>query len=116
LNPDVERLALTVKMLINTKGKVIDYKFQETLIRSNHRLVYTNVSDYLEGKYSYEYKELESKLDIMKELFEILAAKRSKRGSIDFDFTEVKILMNKEGSIKDIVPAERRIGNRLIEE
>src|SRR5699024_7883359 len=40
----------------------------------------------------------------------------SKRGSIDFDFTEVKILMNKEGSIKDIVPAERRIGNRLIEE
>lgn len=116
LNPDVERLALTVKMLINTKGKVIDYKFQETLIRSNHRLVYTNVSDYLEGKYSYEDKELESKLDIMKELFEILAAKRSKRGSIDFDFTEVKILMNKEGSIKDIVPAERRIGNRLIEE
>lgn len=116
LNPDVERLALTVKMVINTKGKVIDYKFQETIIRSNHRLIYKNVSDYLEGIYSYEDEELEGQLDLMKELFEILAAKRTKRGSIDFDFTEVKILMNEEGTIKDIVPAERRIGNRLIEE
>ncbi len=116
LNPDVERLALTVKMVINTKGKVIDYKFQETIVRSNHRLIYTNVSDYLEGKYSYGDEVLEEKLSIMKELFEVLAAKRQKRGSIDFDFTEVKILMNKEGTIKDIVPAERRIGNRLIEE
>ena len=117
LNPNVDRLTLTVKMEINKKGKVVDYKFFESVINSDYRLVYDKVSDILEGKDDY-YKDdiLTDKLRIMGELFEILNLKRKNRGSIDFNFPEPKIILDENGKAVDIVKEERRIANRIIEE
>lgn len=117
LNPNVDRLTLTVKMEINKNGKVIDYKFFESVINSDYRLVYDKVSDILEEKDDY-YKDdiLTNKLKIMGELYKILNLKRKNRGSIDFNFPEPKIIFNEDGKAVDIVKEERRIANRIIEE
>ncbi|MDL2311165.1 ribonuclease R, partial [Peptostreptococcaceae bacterium OttesenSCG-928-C18] len=117
LNPKEDRLCITTKMVINQKGKVKDYKFYESVINSNLRLVYTNVSDILEGKEDvYNNSILNEKLKIMEELFEILYLKRKNRGSIDFNFVEPKILLDNNGKAVDVVKEERRVANKIIEE
>jgi ribonuclease R len=52
----------------------------------------------------------------MRELFEILNARRRRRGSIDFDLPETEVILSEYGEIEAIVPAERNIAHRLIEE
>ncbi len=117
LNPDVNRLAITIKMEINKKGKVVDYKFYESVIRSDYRLIYSNVSDIIEGKNDiYEDDLLNEKLSIMTELFEILRDKRQQRGSLDFNFTDPEVILGHDGRAIDIIQEERRVANRIIEE
>ncbi|MEJ8751325.1 ribonuclease R [Lagierella sp. ICN-221743] len=117
LNPGVDRLSMTVKMEINKRGKVVDYKFYESVINSDYRLIYTNVSDIIEGKQDiYEDESLKEKLLMMNELFEILKEKRERRGSIDFNFTDPEIILGHDGKPIDIVQEERRVANRIIEE
>ena len=53
---------------------------------------------------------------LMHELFEILNARRRRRGSIDFDLPEAEVVMDEAGLIEDIVVAERNVAHRLIEE
>ncbi|HHX69120.1 MAG: ribonuclease R [Miniphocaeibacter sp.] len=117
LNPNEDRLTITCKMEINHKGKVVDYKFFESVVNSDYRLVYNHVSDILENKSDY-YKDdfLNNKLKIMEELFEILRDKRKNRGSIDFNFVEPKIILDENGKAVDVVREERRVANRIIEE
>lgn len=117
LNPNEDRLCLTVKMEISPTGKTLDYKFYESVINSDYRLVYKNVSDFLEDiDNPYEDKKLTDNLLLMKELYEILSARRKKRGSIDFDFPETKIILDENSKVIDVTKDERRIGNKLIEE
>jgi ribonuclease R len=52
----------------------------------------------------------------MRDLFEILNARRRRRGSIDFDLPETEVILSEYGEIEAIVPAERNIAHRLIEE
>lgn len=116
LNPNVDRLTLTVKMKIDSTGKVKDYDFYESVINSNYRLIYDNVSDFLEKKDNiYSDDELESNLILMKELHQILEEKRFSNGALDFDFKESKIVLNKFGEPIDVKVDERRIANKLIE-
>ena len=115
LNPNVDRLALTVKIKIDKKGNVLDYKFYESTINSNYRLIYNDVSDYIEyGISKYSDDLLNEKLILMYELNDILESKRKKRGSIDFELPEVEIIM-KEEKVIDIQRKQRRIANRIIE-
>ncbi|QQK07770.1 ribonuclease R [Miniphocaeibacter halophilus] len=117
LNPNVDRLTITCKMEINPKGKVVDYKFFESVVNSDYRLVYEKVSDILENKSDYYNDDyLNNKLRIMAELFEILKDKRKNRGSIDFNFVESKIILDENGKAVDVVKEERRVANRIIEE
>ncbi len=117
LNPNEDRLCLTVKMEISPTGKTLDYKFYESVINSDYRLVYKNVSDFLEDiDNPYEDKKLTDNLLLMKDLYEILSARRKKRGSIDFDFPETKIILDENSKVIDVTKDERRIGNKLIEE
>lgn len=117
LNPNVDRLTLTVRMRINKNGKVVDYKFYESVINSDFRLVYDNVSDYLEGKDDfYKDDELNKNLKTMEELYKILAEKRVVRGSIDFDFPEANIILDDKGVAVDVEKVERRVANKIIEE
>lgn len=120
LYPDVDRLAMTVFMEIDKEGKVKRSNISESVIRSKARLVYKDVSDYLENNDKEAKKilgdDIAAKLDIMKELMEILHEKRHEQGAIDFNFAEGEIIVDEDGYPIDVRRAERRIGDKLIEE
>lgn len=119
LNPDVDRLTLSVIMDIDRSGKVKDHKIYKSIIKSKSRLVYDDVSDLIEGverEYPSELLNVESELLLMKELMDILRIRREKRGSIDFDFPESYIELDENGKAVDVRRLERRVANRMIEE
>lgn len=119
LNPNVDRLSLSVFMEIDKKGKVVDHEIVEGLINSKQRLVYDDVSDFLENDDEVAKEKLSKVADdlkLMEELCHILYEKRERRGSIDFDFPEAKIILDEKGVPIEIRKEERRIANRLIEE
>lgn len=119
LNEGVDRLALSCLMTIDKKGNVIDHTLSESVIRVKKRMSYTVVNRILtEGDAEFE-KENPTLVPMffkMKELADILREKRHKRGSIDFDFPETKILLDKEGRPISIKPYERNAATRLIED
>ncbi len=119
LNAGVNRLALSCLMKINKKGEVIDYKIAETVIKVDRRMSYTAVKKILEENDEEtirEYEELVPMFRQMEELAGILRAKRKKRGSIDFDFPETKIILDKEGHPVDIKPYDRNTATKIIED
>lgn len=118
LNPNEERLAVSLKMKINKNGKVIENDFYKSLIKSDHRLVYDDVNSYLDDndKNAYEDEEIKNHLDTFKELYKILKAKRIKRGSIDFNFTESQIDVSEDGKVLNVSRFDRGSGNKMIEE
>ncbi|MEW8973814.1 MAG: ribonuclease R [Tissierellaceae bacterium] len=119
LNPDEDRLTLSVIMEINKSGNVVDHRIQETIINSKARLVYDDVSDYLENDDEDAKKKLEDVLDDlrhMEKLMKILYDKRERRGSIDFDFPETMIVLGENGMPIDVKKLDRRVANRMIEE
>ncbi len=119
LNPNVDRLTLSVIMEINKNGSVVDHQIFESVINSSYRLVYDDISDYLENDdeaAKEKLKDLLEELKLMEDLMQILYDKRDSRGSIDFDFPETKITLDDQGKPIEIKKDERRIANRLIEE
>ena len=119
LNPNVDRLTLSVTMEINKSGSVVNHQILETVINSSHRLVYDDVSDFLENDdedAKEKLKDILVELKLMEELMHILYNKRDTRGSINFDFPETKITLDEQGKPIEIKKDERRIANRLIEE
>ena len=117
LNPGEERLAMTTQMTLDAEGNVVDHQFYPSVIRSDHRLVYDAVSDYLEeGKRFDEDEALFAHLDMMATLYRLLAQKRRERGTLDFDFPETTVVLNEQGVAVDVKLADRRIANRIIEE
>ena len=117
LNPNVDRLALSVDMEIDKSGKIIGGEIYESVINSSARLVYSDVSDFLDGKNkSCAGAEVDAALLLMKELYLILSEASEKRGSLDFDLPESKIIVDDSGDVISVDKAERRIANRLIEE
>ena len=61
------------------------------------------------------YVELVPMFELMRELFEILNARR-RRGSIDFDLPETEVVLSELGEIEAIIPSERNVAHRIIEE
>ncbi len=119
LNPNVDRLALTVMMDIDKNGRVKQHDIFKSVIKTNERMTYTNVYTLLEGhddelekRYDYLLEDFRS----MKELALILRNKRMKRGAIDFDFPEAKVILDENGKPVDIKKYEITIANRIIEE
>ena len=119
LNPFEDKLTLSVFMEINADGKVIKYDIAESIINSKARMTYTEVSDILEKddeKLKSTFSNLVEEFHNAEDLARILMKRRERRGSIDFDFPESKIILNSEGKVADIKSYERRISNRMIEE
>lgn len=119
LNQGCDRLALSCIMRINAKGEIIDHQILETVINVDRRMTYTSVKKILadEDKDEIEeYKELVPMFKLMQELSSIIRTKRYKRGSIDFDFPESKIILDKEGHPIDIKPYERNVATKIIED
>ena len=119
LNPNTDKLAMTVFMEINSNGEVVDHEISESVINSKQRLVYGDVSDILENddeELKKKYHEYVDFFKNMESLSKILRKKRMDRGAIDFDFPEGKVIMDEEGTPTDIIEEERRIANKIIEE
>ena len=119
LNPKVDRLALSCFMIIDDKGKVLNHEIAETVIRTSERMTYTDVTKILKDKDEELIKKYDYLVDdfkTMEELCLILREKRMRRGAIDFNFEESKIILNENGKPIDIRPYEREIANRIIEE
>ena len=119
LRPNEDRLTLSVMMEIDSKGKVISHSTHESVISSKERLIYTDVSDILEcqdealtKKYNHILKDLKN----MEDLAAILKDQRDRRGSINFDFPESRIVLDEKGNPIDIVRVERRVADGIIEE
>lgn len=119
LNEGVDRLALSCIMWINDKGAVIDHKIAETVVRVDRRMTYTSVKKILEEQDEAEiakYEELVPMFKLMEELAGILREKRRKRGSIDFDFPETKMILDQDGAPVDIKPYDRNVATKIIED
>ena len=119
LNAGVDRLALSCLMEIDSKGNVIGHKLAETVIRVDQRMTYTSVSKIIEDQDEEErkkYEDLVPMFELMLELSEVLKARRHKRGSINFDFPESKIIVDERGKPIEIAAYERNKAHKIIEE
>ncbi|MGB4438372.1 MAG: ribonuclease R [Sedimentibacter sp.] len=119
LNPNEDKLTLSVDMTINAEGKVTDYSIFESIIKNHYRMTYSDVSNILENndeELIEKYKEIVPMLKIMEELSAILRKKREVRGAIDFEFPETKIITDDTGKAIDVIKYERRVSNKMIEE
>jgi len=110
LNPNVDRLAMVCEMAITPQGEVVRYEFYAGVIRSHARLTYTEVWDKLSSGRAPE------NLRVLYELFHALFAERSRRGAIDFDTLETRMVFDARGKIERIVPEPRNDAHRIIEE
>lgn len=119
LNPQVDRLTLSCEMIFNDQGEVISHEIFQSVIRTSARMTYTDVYEILEQdnqELKEKYSELVPMFELMKELASILRDKRMRRGAIDFDFKESKVLVDEDGNPTDVVVRERTVAERLIEE
>ena len=117
LNPNVDRLALSCIMEIDKNGNVVDYDILQTVIRSKKQMTYKNVNKILEENIVPEgYEEYEEKLRMMLELAHILRKNKEKRGYIDFDIDESKIIVDDKGKAVDVTLRYRGEGEKLIED
>ncbi|OAI53719.1 hypothetical protein AYO46_03065 [Betaproteobacteria bacterium SCGC AG-212-J23] len=110
LNPDVDRLVMVCEMAISAQGEVSRYEFYPAVFRSKARLTYTKVwAELSSGK-------APAHLATLYEVFKALHRQRQKRGAIDFETVETKMVFDARGKIEKIVPEMRNDAHRLIEE
>src|SRR5687767_12143638 len=110
LNPDVERLAMVCEMRISERGEIEGYDFYAAVFRSHARLTYTEVWSQLSGRKAPEH------LALLYELFKVLVEQRSRRGAIDFETVETRMIFDARGKIEKIVAEPRNDAHRIIEE
>ena len=116
LNPNVDRLALSCIMNINSKGHVISYKIAESVIKSRKQMTYNCVNDILENnKVPEGYEPFVDDLKLMNELSNILRQKMVNHGYLEFNRPEAKILVDEEGNPTEITLRSQRTGEKLIE-
>lgn len=119
LNQGEDRLALSCIMDINQSGEIISHKIEETIINVDRRMSYTSVNKIIELEDKEEkekYKEFIPMFALMYEVADILRKRRFKRGSVDFDFPESKIILDAKGKPLEIKEYDRNNAHRIIEE
>ncbi len=117
LNPGVERLAISVTMQIDEKGKVKDYDIFPSIIKSRKQMTYKCVNKILEENTVPEgYEEFQDSLLKMYDLAKILRKRLVQNGYIEFEIPEAKIIQDESGKCIDIVKREQHEGEKLIED
>ena len=117
LNPQQNRLAITIEMRFTQQGEMISYDIYQSIIQSKARLTYSQVQSVLDNREpAVKSKRIIAALQLMAELAEILRQRRMKRGSLDFDLPEPKVMLDLLGHTTDIIRAERLFSHRIIEE
>lgn len=119
LNEGTDRLALSCLMDIDNHGNVVSHRISETVIHVNHRMSYTDVNKIITERDKAcmeKYADSVQLFDTMKELSDILREKRIKRGSVDFDFPESKIVLDHRGVPISVESYERNRAHLIIED
>lgn len=118
LVPNEDRLTLSCIMTVNPDGTVKNYNISKSVIRSIHRMTYSDVDKILKGDTSLKkkYNDILTQLSHMNDLSDILTAKRTRRGSIDFDLPETQVSLSKDYKVGEVVARERLKSHRIIEE
>lgn len=127
LKPEEDRLVMVCEMDISKDGAIDGYCFYEAIIYSHARLTYTEVAAMLETpktdiekqlqeRISHKYAKLLPPLKNLYSLYKQLLQARAKRGALDFDTVETRIIFSEQRRIKEIIPVERNDAHRLIEE
>jgi len=107
------------EMFVDGTGQVESSRFFQGVMRSHARLTYDQVAAMLiEGDVDLcqQYAHLLPDLHNLYALYQVLHRARNKRGAIDFDTTETRILFDSEQKVDRIVPVHRNDAHRLIEE
>lgn len=121
LNENEDRLTLSCLMDINEDGEIISHKIAETVIKTAHRMNYSDANKIITGadkggKLKKRFKDVYEMLIEAEELALILRKRRQERGSIDFDFPETKITLDENGKVLEINAYDRNEATRLIED
>jgi len=119
LNPQVDRLCMVCELNIDTNGKTRDYTFFKGVMRSAARLTYTEVARIVqekEMKTRRSYGNIVTHLDDLYELYKALQKARNKRGTIEFESVETRIVFGEKKKIERIIPIVRNDAHRIIEE
>jgi ribonuclease R len=124
LNPDIDRLCQFCEMQIAATGKITKFQFGEGVMRSHHRLTYTQVGALIEQPESPLARDLAKRLDKptqamlwqYHELYGALRKQRDERGAIDFETTETRIVYDDNRKISAIEPVVRNVAHKMIEE
>ncbi len=118
LRPDEDRLAFTCEMVFDDRGELLFYDIYESVIRSKARLTYNEALSIIVGDPALEEKfpDLVEPLRTMEDLYRILSRRRWEKGSIDFDLPEAEVIVDEFGEPTAVVPYERHIAHRIIEQ
>ena len=119
INPKVDRLCMVCDMDVSEKGKLGKYRFYPAVMRSHARLTYNKVAAMLvdnDQTLREEYHEVVPHLENLYQVYKTLLTQREKRGAIDFDTTETRIVFGEGKKIDTIVPVVRNDAHKLIEE
>lgn len=119
INPQEERLALSVFISYQLSPfKLMEYEIVPTVIKTNYRLTYNEVKEILNDNQEVisKYKDYVPYLKLMNQLQEKLQKDRYDKGSINFEFPEVKVILDEEGKPIEIKEREHGIAEQLIEE
>ena len=124
LNPNEDKLTFTVEMDLDKKGKVVRNDFYKSVIKSKYRMTYENVNTILEKNEESEeyrnlydkYRKIDEMLKNMLELSKIIRNNKKRRGSIDFELPEIKVVLDENKAVKDIVLRSRGEAERIIED
>ena len=119
LNPKVDRLCMVCDMQLDKNGVLKGYEFYPAVMYSHARLTYNKVASMLidaDPELCREYAEVLPHLHNLYQLYKQLRQRRSKRGAIDFDTTETRIVFGADRKIEEIVPMVRNDAHKLIEE
>lgn len=118
LNPEVERLTISVNMKVDFEGEVFDYDIFPSVIKSKYRMTYKNVNKMLNSDKATceKYSSIYSMILDMKECADLIRNKREENGSINFDRDEILIKVDSSGKPTDILKRERGESERIIED
>lgn len=117
LNPEVDRLCMVAEMVITPAGKIKHSHFYRGVIHSKNRLIYEQVSEWLKAQLAPELNsEVWEMLQHLNLLYQILRTARIKRGAIELDTIETRVIFDAKRKIEKIVPIVRNEAHKLIEE
>ena len=118
LNPNEDKLTFSAEIDFDHSGKVVKNDFYKSVIKSKHRMTYSKVNEIIaeSEEANAEYQDIKGMVSEMLELSKLLRETKKRRGSIDFELPEIKVILNDDKSVKDIELRKRGESERIIED